>query len=157
MNNEYDCLFDCFPESSLQLIYIQQNQTQFQGKKNLYLLAILKSYIALLKGHFYGLGGASDQWLIKGLVFSTKCLPERKVTGGSGLVIYIMYFFICADKSLPKTSLYIMHIGKCSIYRLQISRISISREKREILSHFSARNEKKPIKILLYKMDIIVV
>ena len=42
-------------------------------------------------------------------------------------------------------------------YRLQISRISISREKREILSHFSVRNEKKPIKILLYKMDIIVV
>ena len=47
------------------------------------------------------------------------------------------------------------HFG--SKYRLQISRISISREKREILSHFSARSEKKPIKILLHKMDIIVV
>ena len=72
----------------------------------------MKSYIALLKGHFYGLGGASDQWLIKGLVFSTKCLPERKVNVGNGLVKYIniMYFCICADKILPKTSLYIMHI-----------------------------------------------
>ena len=89
---------------------------------SLYLLTILKSYIALLKGHFYGLGGASDQWLIKGLVFSKKCLPERKVTGGSGLVIYIMYFFICADKSLPKTSLYIMHIGKCSIIHTKLHR-----------------------------------
>ena len=47
------------------------------------------------------------------------------------------------------------HFG--SKYRLQISRISISREKREILSHFLARNEKKLIKILLHKMDIIVV
>ena len=84
----------------------------------------MKSNIALLKGHFYGLGGASDQSLIKGLVFSTKCLPERKVNVGNGLVKYIniMYFFICADKILPKTSLYIMHIGKCSIIHTKLHR-----------------------------------
>ena len=105
MNNEYDCLFWLFSWIIIVAnLHIAKSDIVL-GKKSLYLLTILKSYIALLKGHFYGLGGASDQSLIKGLVFSTKCLPERKVNVGNGLVKYIMYFFICANKILPKSSL----------------------------------------------------
>ena len=80
------------------------------GKKEFILTHHFEIIYCIAEGHYYGLGGASDQSLIKGLVFSTKCLPERKVNVGNGLVEYIMYFFICADKILPKTSLYIMHI-----------------------------------------------
>ena len=83
MNNEYDCLFWLFSWIIIVAnLHIAKSDIVL-GKKEVILTHHFEIiYCIILKGHFYGLGGASDQWLIKGLVFSTKCLPERKVNVG---------------------------------------------------------------------------